>query len=253
MAKPVTVAFLAALPQEVQPFLRRIGAGRLPGRELPAWEFTWRKGTGVAVVSGMGADAAARAAAWVLEHHPPQSLVALGFGGALTPELPPGALVLGESFWSYDPKTRALAELPAPAAPAWGAALGDRLRAAGLPVYRGSLVSTGAIISKAGHGDLLAHLTHPVLDLETGAAATAAQVKNLPFLALRAVTDVAGEEIPDFLAEAVQQGKTPTAAEVLAWLAADPRRVPLLFRLWRRSREAARRLAQALEVILAVA
>jgi len=122
-----------------------------------------------------------------------------------------------------------------------------------LPVYRGSLVSTGAIISKAGHGDLLAHLTHPVLDLETSAAATAAQVKNLPFLALRAVTDVAGEEIPDFLAEAVQQGKTPTAAEVLAWLAADPRRVPLLFRLWRRSREAARRLAQALEVILAVA
>jgi len=243
MAKPVTVAFLAALPQEVQPFLRRMGATRLPGRELPAWEFTWSKGTGVAVVSGMGADAAARAAAWVLEHYQPQNIVSLGFGGALTPELPPGALVLGESFWSYDPKTRALEELPAPAAPAWGAALGDRLRAAGLPVYRGSLVSTGAIISKAGHGDLLAHLTHPVLDLETSAAAAIARLHNLPLLALRAVTDVAGEEIPDFLAQAVKQGKTPTVAEALAWLAADPRRVPLLLRLWRRSCLAARRLA----------
>jgi nucleoside phosphorylase len=204
------------------------------------------------VVSGMGEAAAARAAAWVLEHHQPQSLVALGFGGAVTPGLPVGAVILGDSYWRYDPQTRGLENLAAPPFPAWSAALEDKLRAAGLPVFRGSLVSTQGIISKAGHGDLLTHLPHPVLDLETSAAAVAAQVRDLPFLALRALTDVAGEEIPAFLAQAVQQGKTPTAAEALAWLAADPRRISILYRLWRRSRLAAWHLAVALEGILEV-
>ena len=253
MSQPITVVFQAALLQEVQPFLRRVQARRLVGQKWPVWEFKWPGGRGLAVVSGLGEDAAARAAAWVLEHHHPQALVSLGFGGALTPELPPGALVLGEAFRRYDPETRALSELPAPPSPAWFAALGDRLRAAGLPVYRGTLVSTRGIVSKAGHGDPLADLTHPVLDLETSAAALAARAHNLPFLALRALTDVAGEEIPGFLARAVEQGRTPTAAQALAWVAADPRRVAILYRLWRRSCLAARHLAQALEAVLEVA
>jgi len=71
-------------------------------------------------------------------------------------------------------------------------------------------------------------------------------------LALRALTDVAGEEIPGFLARAVEQGRTPTAAQALAWVAADPRRVAILYRLWRRSCLAARHLAQALEAVLEV-
>ncbi|MFW6123173.1 MAG: hypothetical protein ACOC6L_02940 [Thermodesulfobacteriota bacterium] len=253
MFQPITVAFQAALLQEVQPFLRRIQARRLPGQKWPVWEFKWPGGRGLAVVSGLGEDAAARAAAWVLEQHQPQAFVSLGFGGALTPELPPGALVLGEAFRRYEPETRVLTELPAPPTPAWGAALGDRLRAAGLPVYRGTLVSTRGIVSKAGHGDPLADLTHPVLDLETSAAVAAARLRNVPFLALRALTDVAGEEIPDFLAQAVKQGRTPTAAQALAWVAADPRRIPILYRLWRRSRLAAGHLAHALAAVLEVA
>ncbi len=252
MSPPVTVAFQAALPQEVQPFLRRVGARRHSGVELPVWEFSRRGSRGLVVVSGMGEDAAARAAAWVLEHHQPQSLAALGFGGAVTPGLPAGAVVLGDSYWRYDPRTKGLEELAAPPFPGWSAALEDKLRAGGLPVFRGSLVTTRGIISKADHGDLLAHLAHPVLDLETSAATVAAQVRDLPFLALRAITDVAGEEIPAFLAQAVQQGKTPTAAAALAWLAQEPRRISLLYRLWRRSRLAARHLAQALEMMLEV-
>lgn len=252
MAQPVAVAFQAALPQEVQPFLRRMHARRLQVQELPAWEFTWRTGRGVVVVSGLGEDAAARTAAWVLEHYQPQVFVGLGFGGAVTPELPAGAVVLGESYWRYEPETKALEELATPPFPAWSTALEGKLRAAGLPVFRGSLVSTRKIIPKAPHADLLANLTHPVLDLETGAATAAAGERNLPFLALRVITDMAGEEIPDFLVQAVQEGKTPTAAEVLTWVAADPSRVPVLCRLWRRSRLATQHLGRVLAMVLEV-
>jgi adenosylhomocysteine nucleosidase len=253
MSQPVTVAFQAALPQEVQPFLRRIKARRRKGEDFPAWEFTWRAGRGVAVVSGMGEDAAARAAGWVFERYQPQSLVALGFGGSLSPELPAGALVLGESYWRYDPETRGLEELVPPPFPAWSAALAERLQAAGRLVFRGSLITTPEIIPKAGQGDLLTNLNHPVLEMETSAAALAARGRNVPFLALRAITDAAGEEIPDFLAQAVRERQTPTLAQALAWLAADPRRALILYRLWRRSRLAALHLAQALEAVLEVA
>lgn len=250
--KPVTAAFLAALSQEVQPFLRRVRARRLQGVELPAWEFTWDPGKGVAVVSGMGEDAAARSADWVFKHYQPQGIISLGFGGAITPELPPGAVVLGESYWRYEPETKTLEELSAPPSPVWLAALLEKLQAMALPVFGGSMVTTRGIIHKAGHTALLNHLSHPVLDLETSVSALAAQVRNLPFLAFRAITDVAGEEIPDFLEKAAWEGKTPTVSTALAWVAADPRRFPSLYRLWRRSRLAALHLTRALEVVLEV-
>lgn len=253
MSQPVRVAFQAALLLEVQPFLRRVGARPLRGVELPAWEFTRRQGRGVAVVTGMGEDAATRGAAWIFEHYQPQSLVALGFGGALTPELPAGAVVLGETYWRYDPATQAPEELAAPPSPDWFAALRERLQTAGFPVFQGSVVTTRGIIFKAGQADFLTHLAHPVLDLETSAAAAAARERNLPFVALRGITDAAGEEIPAFLAQALEKGKTPGPADALAWLATDPRRVLILFRLWRRSRGAALHLAQAMEMLMQVA
>jgi adenosylhomocysteine nucleosidase len=253
MAKaPVTAVLLAALSQEVRPFLRRVRARRLPGGDLPVWEFVSQTGQGVAALSGMGEDAAARAAAWVLERYQPQVFISLGFGGAVTPELGPGAVVLGESYWRYEPEAQALQELTVPPPPAWLEDLVKRLQTAGLPAFRGSVVTTRGIIHKASHASPLQHLVHPVLELETSATAAAAHSRNLPFLALRAVTDAAGEEIPAFLKPAVQEGKTPTVGAALAWLSADPRRLPLLFRLWRRSRLAAMTLAQALEVVMEV-
>jgi adenosylhomocysteine nucleosidase len=251
-AAPVTAALLAALSQEVQPFLRRVRARRLSGGDLPVWEFTTKTGKGVAAVSGMGEDAAVRAAAWVLERYQPQVVISLGFGGAVTPELPPGAVVLGESYWRYEPEAQALQELTVPPTPVWSEDLVERLRAAGLPVFLGSVVTTRGIIHKANHQIPLQHLTHPVLDLETGATAGVAHARNIPFLAFRVITDAAGEEIPDFLKSLAQKGERPSVGKALAWLAANPRRLPLLFRLWRRSRLAALRLDQALEVVLAV-
>jgi len=250
--KPVTAAFLAALSQEVQPFLRRVRATRLLGAGPPAWEFTRGPHQGVAVVAGMGEDAAARSAAWVFERYQPQNIISLGFGGAVTPELPPGAVVLGETYWRYDPDTQTLEELSAPSWPTWSAALAEKLHAAGLPVFQGSMVTTRGIIHKAGHAARLHHLPHPVLDLETSAAALAAQTRNLPFLALRAVTDAAAEEIPDFLRESARQGKNPSGTAALAWLAADPRRLAVLLHLWGRSRVAARHLTQVLEMVVEV-
>jgi nucleoside phosphorylase len=246
----VQAALLAALSQEVQPFLRRVQARRARKTSLPTWEFPLRGGLGILALSGVGQAAAARAAGFLVEHYQPQVFISLGFGGAVTPELPHGALVLGETLWRYEPDSGALEELQTPPAPPALEKLAARLVAAGLPAFRGSVVTTPHIIHKASQGTPLMRLLHPVLDLETSAAATALSAQNIPFLALRAVTDTWKEEIPGFISRAVREGKEATAATALAWLAADPRRLPELISLWRRSRLVGRNLARALEVML---
>ncbi len=171
---PVTAALLAALSQEVRPFLRRVKERRLAGSAWPVWAFSGKWGKGVAVVSGMGAAAAAQAADWIFQNYQPRVFISLGFGGAVTPALPAGALVLGEAFWRYDPGAGALQKITAPLPPVALADLLDRLQAAGLPAFLGSVVTTAGIIHKGHQGGPLLHLTHPVLDLETSAAAGAA-------------------------------------------------------------------------------
>jgi hypothetical protein len=64
------------------------------------------------------------------------------------------------------------------------------------------------------------------------------------------ITDAAGEEIPDFLREGWEPGYGPRIQKALGWLAGDPRRLGPMLHLWRRSRLGARRLAEALKVIL---
>ena len=115
------ILIMAALPQEVRPFLRRIKARARRDLGLPAWD--WEAGGAVVALSGMGAAAARRAGETLVARCRPGILVSVGFGGALTPGLAAGDLILGETFWHYDPDTRrpqarpAAGGSPAPAAP----------------------------------------------------------------------------------------------------------------------------------------
>ena len=143
-------------------------------------------------LSGMGAAAARRAGETLVGRCRPELLVSLGFGGALTPGLAAGDLVLGETFWHYNPDTRELKAGPQPAPPRPLPLLCGALKQAGLTAVTGSLVTTSRIIHKGRQGEPLAGLPRPVLDLETGALAEMAAAQGLAFLSLRAITDAAG-------------------------------------------------------------
>ncbi len=250
-AGPGRILLIAALPQEVRPFLRRCQARRRRGLPWPAWEFALAAVRGLVAASGMGQPAAREAASRLVAQFRPQLVVCLGFGGALSPELQPGDLVLGASFGWYDPEAQALEPLtPAPAPPRPLPELLRTLAAAGLRVSAGSLITTPWIIHKGRQGGGLAGLPCPVLDLESAGVAQLAQAAGLPFLGLRAITDAAAEELPDFLAPEGTEPGTVGALDALGWLAANPRRLPDLFHLWRRSRLAGDHLAKGLIVLL---
>ena len=160
-----------------------------------------------------------------------------------------GDLVLGETFWHYDPDTGELKAGSQPVAPRSLPRLCAALKQAGLSAVTGSLVTTSRIIHKGRQGEPLAGLPRPVLDLETGVLAEVAAAQDLAFLSLRAITDGPGEEIPEFLQNAGDPGASLGVGAALRWLAADLSRLRDLLFLWRRSRGAARQLARALTVL----
>lgn len=250
-AGPCRILLVAALPQEVRPFLRLSRARRRRGLPWPAWEFALGAVRCLLALSGLGQAAAREAAARLSAQFPPDLLVSLGFGGALNPGLCPGDLVMGESFSRYDPETRVFAPVtPAPASPRPLPELVEVLAGVGIIVLLGNFITTPWIIHKGRQGEGLRGRSLPVLDLESAALAELARAEGLPFLGLRAITDTALEEIPDFLAPASQEPGPVGVLEALGWLAADPRRLKDLIHLWRRSRLAAARLAAALMVLL---
>ncbi|MEW6386852.1 MAG: hypothetical protein AB1491_04965 [Thermodesulfobacteriota bacterium] len=248
--QPRRLALLAALPLEVRPFLRSRQVRRRQDLDLPLWEFSAGEGRGVLALTGMGGAGASRATLKLLAHYRPELLIVCGFAGALTPELPPGAVVLGTSFWHYQPADLSLKEIPVPPAPRPLAEMRRHLEAAGLPAFLGSCITTPRIIHKGSQGGPLLHLPAPVLDLESSAVAAIAASQDLALIGLRVVTDAAGEEIPDFLIPAAESGSMPSFGTVLTWLAADPRRLAVLLHLHRRSRTAAHRLALALNALM---
>ena len=243
------LVILAALSREVRPFLRRTQA-RGEGRQC--WTFSLFGRLGVVCLSGIGEAAAARAARERLAALRPAAVFSVGFAGAVTQAVAPGDLVVGMSLWRYDRHTAELTEVAAPPAPVAVPELVQRLREAGLPAKAGSLVTAPVIVDKAREVKAVRHLIHPVLEQETAAVATQAFSASVSFLGIRVVTDGADEEIPRFLAEKLDAGVEPGWGEALAWVAADPRRLAILVRLWRRSEVAARNLARALEVVLEV-
>lgn len=251
--RPFKVALMAALPLEVRPFLRLLKARRRKDLGFPAWEFPVGEGRGILALSGMGSEAANLAAERVLALFRPQTLFSVGFGGSLAPELVPGTIVLGQSFWHFNPGEGFLVTVPPPAPPWPLTELLRQLNLAGLPACTGSIVTTSYIIHKGRQGGQIRRLRRPVLDLETSVLAEMAAARGLAFMSMRVITDGAAEEIPDFLIKGLKLGPTKESPAALSWLLADPRAVVPLVKLWRRSREAAARLARALTVILPLA
>jgi adenosylhomocysteine nucleosidase len=240
------ILIMAALPQEVRPFLRRIKARPRTGLGVVAWE--WESEAALVALSGMGAAGVHRAGETLVNRWRPELLVSLGFAGALAPGLATGDVVVGGGFWHYDPDTRQLRPGSRPAPGSWPH-LHRALGHAGLNTASASLVTTPRIICKAKHGPALTGLPQPVVDLESGLLAELAAAHDLPFLSLRAITDAATDEIPEFLRHAINQQTSPGIRTALTWLAQDVTRVQELVRLWQRSRRAARSLSEALMIL----
>jgi len=206
------IAILCAVPPE----RRALGAVLRPGVTLQS--------------SGMGAEAAERAAA-LLVARPLRAIVAAGFCGALDRSLSVGDLVAAESV---------VEERTGRAFPA------DPGLLAAAPGRRGTLVSAERLARTPADR---ARLEGLAVDLESAAVAAAAAAAGVPFLALRAVTDEVEHVLPDFDRLTDAAGRLTPGAGLLYFLV-HPGELRSLLRLGRGARTAGAALGRGVDELL---
>jgi len=148
-------------------------------------------------LSGAGPEAAARCAALLAERGA-TALLSWGCAAALDPGLKPGDLVLPRQIIGVDGQTLETD-------PAWRGRLAAQLMPH-LPVCEGNLLESRRIVSSAQEKKaLFASTGATALDMESAAAARAALVFKLPFLAVRSIVDPADVSIPPSIAAAFDE------------------------------------------------
>ncbi len=185
------IACTAALPYELAGLRRRMVVeethvsseatfyqGRLYDRNL------------LLVQTGIGRAAAERAAAFILDRYDLGALISFGFAGGLTEQLDAGAVVLCQRLYAEDGRQRSLCSDGALLA----AAQAVRVR---VPPVLGSSLTVDRMVSRPEEKLSLGETFQAeVLEMESYWIGQACATRGVPFLAVRAVSDGAGQNLP---------------------------------------------------------
>lgn len=211
---------LAAMPEESAPLIARLSDPEPAASPLAGVSATRGQLAGadsIVVTTGIGIAAATAAATWSILTHRPRAVVAAGSCGGLSADVEVGTLIVGESFtWSLADATAfgyAAGQIPGGpqrhrAAAEW-LELADRAAhaattadepsapapspAAGYGVRRGLMLSGDAFVTASLAEPMRARFPGALsADMETTASARTAEALGVPFVALRAVSDLCG-------------------------------------------------------------
>jgi len=214
-------ALIAALPGELKPIVRSWKHQRRKGVDL--WqhrdEDLW-----VAACAGAGQAAATRAFAAIEEDAPIDLVFSLGWAGALTPNLAPGTAhnVAGV----IDSST------------------GERFRC---DAYAGDLwlVTSPKVADHSEKLRLASTYSAALVDMEAAAIARLAQMRGIPFYAIKAISDSLNAKLPDFTPFIASNGHFQTARFALYSLL-RPSYWPSLIQMGENSRKASQSIAESL-------
>jgi adenosylhomocysteine nucleosidase len=203
------VAILVALEVEARSLVQHLARSTVSSPHLSVWEGEVDDKRVVLVITGVGKVAAALAAQFVCDVFDPQCLVAVGLAGATGSDGQAGELIVASGALQHDvdarPLTKAKGTIPSlgmtviPADPTWS----DKLRQATVRVVakpqmvRSGVVLTGdQIVSSRDVRDrLLSDFPEGLcLDMETAAVAQVARQNDVPWAALRMISDAADEK-----------------------------------------------------------
>jgi len=220
------IAIVAALEREVRPLVKKW--------KVQDWEHEGRrfrffqKDETVLVCGGVGAAAARRAAEAVIAHFHPGLIYSVGFAGALDPALKianllrPGRVINAGDGSSTDVE-------------------------GGI----GVLVSFGSVASPEQKATLRDSFGAQAVDMESAAVARAAEAREVPFSAVKVVSDEVDFEVPamDRFVDSggrFSEGRFAMHAAIRPWL------WPRVIRLAKNSKRASRVLCTYLEKLVSV-
>lgn len=199
----------------------RIESNCITTRHLPLGEIINLGNDAVICLCGMGENAA-RNAATKLQAKGATSLISFGVAGALDSKLRPGDLVLPESIYS---------ERLLPVSLAWRDQVQKRLPSH-LRVIGGKLATSKKVLTSLIEKREFAKITGAcAVDLESGAVAEVAENLDMPFLAIRAISDPIEFSPPLALLDAVNPDGSANLSRILSLLLQRSVTLSILLRL----------------------
>jgi adenosylhomocysteine nucleosidase len=211
-------AIIAALPREVKHLVRGWQEHRLPGKII-----AYTNDLAVVACAGMGAVRAALAVQAALSLKPVTALLSVGLAGACDPSLRVGDIVRAGVV--VDAHT------------------GERFSN---PPFNETLITTSAIASVKEKQRLYASYQASAVDMEAATVARLAQAHDLPFRAIKAISDEASFEMQELARFATSDGQFREAA-FAAYTAVRPQLWSKLFALAGNSKRAVQSLTSELE------
>lgn len=205
--------------------------------------------------SGIGKERTERATNFILEHYPVTALVSLGFGGALTEEAGVGDIFLCSTLYSDNGRTpeEAGGNNPCYSDPRLVSLAWQTRELAGTraKLRQGSSVTTAQLVSQFEARRALGKTFHAdVVDMESYWTARIASARQVPFLAIRAISDTMGDNLPPFDQMLHPSGRWQRKKASLYFLA-HPQQTIKLFTLSRNARQARRSLTTLVDCLLA--
>ena len=177
-----TLAIIGALERELSPLIKHWPSTTIvhESREFTFYESEYA----IAVCGGIGPEAARRAAQAAVVTYKPELLISAGVAGALTPELRVGETIFPAAIIDSSDGSRQETAIA-------------KSRLANSPLARTVLVTYPEIASAAQKQQLAKSYGAHAVDMEAAAVARAAQQHDLPFLAIKAISDELDFELPE--------------------------------------------------------
>lgn len=184
-------------------------------------------GQGVrAIACGGRADVLRRELNGALDYRV-RGVISFGICAALSPELSPGACIIGSEIVTTDGNF--------PADGAWAMHMRKILPDA----IQGPVAGVNSVLRNGAEKSVLFGRTRALAaDMESGVGAEIAQRHNLPFACLRCVADEAASDLPEIAIVALRADGTVDVGAVIGSLIIQPGQIPALIRLARESRSA---------------
>lgn len=238
--RPLGIIF--ALPIEAHTFERRASHTKeFRGQECVVFEgrlanhpITW-------TISGVGRDAASRAAQLMIDGHRPHTLISAGFAGALAPDLEHGNVLIPDRILNDRHECVytlvSIDQIPF---------LVTKTRKP-----RALITVDSAITSKEAKAQLRKSSNADLVDMESAAVAQIAREADIPFLAVRAISDTSDETLPPEVSRLSQpQSPMHRFGAAIAAITRRPAAITDLWKLWEQGMACSRTLANQLEKII---
>jgi adenosylhomocysteine nucleosidase len=229
MSSKIKLAIVAALNREVHPLVRHWRAHHQT-YSTRTYHF-YEQETTVLVCGGIGAEAARRATEAVISLYNPKMIYSAGFAGALDPTLKVGDILEPRQVINFADASRVETEKCETTS------------------NKKILITFNAIATSMQKASLRDSFSADAVDMECAAVARAAEVRSIPFAAIKVISDEVDFTFPSmarFVDSAGQFRETQFAfyAAIRPWL------WPRLIQLARNSNRASRGLCARLEQLI---